>query len=47
MEHITCCRTEMRLKAETLSFQEFSCEVCGDVVYIKKRTAARPVMLDD
>lgn len=47
MERIRCCGKEMRLKAETLQFQEYYCEKCGDVVYVKKAVAARPQMIDD
>ena len=42
-----CCGREMTPAMETIKFLELNCEVCGDVVYLKKDRAARPQMLDD
>ncbi len=37
----------MRPGLETVKFFEAHCDLCGDVVYVKKDKAARPQMLDD
>ena len=42
-----CCEREMKVTVETSKFLETQCEVCGDVVYIKKDNALKPQMLDD
>ncbi|HLC67638.1 MAG TPA: hypothetical protein VJI12_02025 [archaeon] len=42
-----CCEKEMRIIAETGKFLEAHCEVCSDVVYVKKSVSAQPQMLDD
>ena len=42
-----CCEKEMKIVMETGKFLEAHCEVCSDVVYVKKSTGARPQMLDD
>ena len=41
-----CCGKEMIAGMETGKFLELNCEICGDVVYLKKQSA-RPQMLDD
>ncbi len=42
-----CCNRDMRLGLETAKFFEAHCDLCGDVVYVKKESAAKPQMLDD
>lgn len=42
-----CCGREMKPVMETTKFLEVDCEVCKDVVYIKKESANKPQMLDD
>jgi hypothetical protein len=37
----------MKPVMETGKFLEAHCEVCGDVVYVKKESIVRPQMLDD
>ena len=37
----------MKMRIETMQFREMACDKCGDVVYVKKRIAAKPQMLDD
>ncbi|MBS3050996.1 MAG: hypothetical protein J4400_02520 [Candidatus Aenigmarchaeota archaeon] len=43
----TCCGRDMQPNMETPKFVEMNCEVCGDVVYVKKERAEKPQMLDD
>lgn len=42
-----CCGREMKINIETTRFIELQCEKCGDVIYVKKDNAQKPVMLDD
>jgi hypothetical protein len=42
-----CCGKPMVTKMETFSFIEVGCEICGDVVYIKKIAALKPALIDD
>ena len=42
-----CCGREMKISIETPRFIELQCEKCGDIVYVKKDAAQKPVMLDD
>jgi hypothetical protein len=42
-----CCGKEMRKKVETIEFEEFHCEKCGDIVYIKKDSVRKPELIDD
>ncbi len=37
----------MKKRTETLQFEEYECSKCGDVVYVKKKIAVKPQMLDD
>lgn len=47
MQAPKCCGREMRPNMETPKFLEMGCDICGDVVYVKKDRAERPQMLDD
>ena len=47
MELPRCCEREMRVTAETGKFVEAHCDLCGDVVYIKKTAVVKPQLLDD
>lgn len=47
VEHIKCCGMEMKKRADTLLFEEYECSKCGDVVYVRKKAAAKPQMIDD
>jgi predicted RNA-binding Zn-ribbon protein involved in translation (DUF1610 family) len=42
-----CCGKGMKINIETSRFIEFQCENCGDVIYVKKIDAQKPIMLDD
>ncbi len=42
-----CCGREMIPVMETTKFLEVGCEICRDVVYVKKESAVKPQMLDD
>ncbi len=42
-----CCGKQMKPTLELGRFTEAKCENCGDVVYIKKYSETRPVLLDD
>ncbi len=44
---VKCCNTVMKKNLETAKFVELQCRVCGDVIYVKKETRAKPVMIDD
>ena len=46
MEIPKCCGKEMKIDIDTDRFIEVRCDVCGDVVFIKKETPP-PQMLDD
>lgn len=37
----------MRLGLETPKFWEAHCDLCGDVVYVKKDRVEKPQLLDD
>jgi len=45
----SCCGRAMVASLELGRFLEAKCEKCGDLVYVKKRSAegGRPVLLDD
>ena len=42
-----CCEREMRVAMETVKFLETHCDLCGDVVYVKKDKLPKPQLLDD
>ncbi|MFA4819485.1 MAG: hypothetical protein WC613_00835 [Candidatus Aenigmatarchaeota archaeon] len=42
-----CCGREMKMNMETVKFLETQCDLCGDVVYLKKEKIERPQLLDD
>ena len=42
-----CCSREMKLVMENIKFLEARCELCNDVVYVKKDGVIKPQMLDD
>ena len=42
-----CCGKRMAVSMEVGRYVETKCSSCGDVVYIKKDTGQKPVMLDD
>ena len=42
-----CCGAAMKINAETMSFFELICRLCGDVVYAKKGNVPRPQIIDD
>lgn len=42
-----CCGTEMKSSMELGRFTEVQCGKCGDVVYVKRYSQQKPVMLDD
>jgi hypothetical protein len=42
-----CCGREMNIKVDLGKFWEVHCDVCNDVVYVKKSDFPRPQMLDD
>ncbi len=42
-----CCGKEMKVNVEVGRFIEVKCSGCGDVVYIKKYSQQKPVMIDD
>ena len=42
-----CCGKRMRVNLETTRFIEAWCDVCDDIVYIKKDEIKGPQMLDD
>lgn len=42
-----CCGREMNIKLDLGRFWEVHCDVCSDVVYVKKSEVPRPQMLDD
>jgi hypothetical protein len=37
----------MKINLETARFIEMQCANCGDIIYVKKDTTTKPVMLDD
>ena len=50
MNHVrlpSCCGHAMKIKTDLGKFMEIHCEVCNDVIYIKKQDVAKPQMLDD
>ncbi len=47
MQRPRCCGRDMNLGLETLKFWEAHCDVCGDVVYVRKNKVEKPQMLDD
>jgi len=47
MQMPKCCGIEMKPSIETAKFLETQCEICKDVVYVKKTAIERPQMLDD
>ena len=42
-----CCGKGMQIKLETATLYEVHCDICRDIVYIKKEKTAKPTMLDD
>ncbi len=42
-----CCGKEMKISMEVGRFVEAKCSECGDVVYVKKYSAAKPILIDD
>ena len=42
-----CCGREMNIKLDLGKFWEAHCDICKDVVYVKKSDVPRPQMLDD
>jgi len=42
-----CCGSQMKINVETSRFVEVQCEMCGDVVFVKKNDSDAPQMLDD
>lgn len=42
-----CCGKEMKVNLELGRFIEVQCNKCGDVIYLKKYAADKPVMIDD
>ena len=42
-----CCGEEMKMSMDAGRFIEARCSGCGDVVYVKKYSLQKPVMLDD
>ncbi len=42
-----CCGREMKVQMEVGRFVETKCDECGDVVYVKKYSLQKPVMIDD
>jgi hypothetical protein len=42
-----CCGKRMRVNLETPRFIEVHCDVCNDIVYIKKDDVQEPQLLDD
>ena len=44
---VDCCGKAMGKSMEVGRFVELRCETCGDVVYIKKYSSAKPTLLDD
>ncbi len=42
-----CCGKEMKSTMELGRFTEAKCDNCGDVVYVKKLSENKPVLLDD
>ena len=47
MEIPKCCGKNMKMGIETSKFIETECDVCGDVVFVKKDSIQKPQMLDD
>ena len=43
----TCCGSSMKVKIETSTYIEVECKKCGDIVYVKKDKATKPLMIDD
>ena len=43
----SCCGQPMKIKTDLGRFMEIHCEVCNDIIYLKKQDAAKPQMLDD
>lgn len=46
-ERPVCCGKEMKINLETSRFVEVQCEKCGDIIYVKKNDAQKPILLDD
>lgn len=42
-----CCGSEMKANMDLGRFTEAQCTKCGDIVYVKRLSASKPVMLDD
>ena len=42
-----CCGHDMRIKTDLGKFLEVCCDVCSDVIYVRKQDASKPQMLDD
>ena len=43
----SCCGREMNAKLDLGRFWEAHCDICDDVVYIKKSETSKPHMIDD
>ncbi len=44
---IFCCSRKMEVALDLGRFTEMQCQRCGDVIYVKKAHALKPVMIDD
>lgn len=42
-----CCKQPMDLKNNMGKFVEAHCNICGDIIYIKRHEMTKPQMLDD
>lgn len=42
-----CCGRRMNITLDTGRFWEVACDICRDVVYVKKSDMPKPQMLDD
>ncbi|MEM7819514.1 MAG: hypothetical protein QXD48_01655 [Candidatus Aenigmatarchaeota archaeon] len=42
-----CCGVEMKKNIETITFVEYKCEKCGNIIYFKKDVEDKPQLIDD
>ncbi len=47
MELPQCCGKGMKPVMELGRFTEAKCDKCGDIVYVKRYSQQKPVLLDD
>lgn len=47
MELPECCGSAMQSSMELGRFLEAKCARCGDVIYVKRYSAAKPQLIDD